>query len=85
MEKPKIQIDLGEIFDEAKRATSTMKFGKYKDQTLEAIMEFDPGYIVWLHDNVENMTIDEEMYDEACTRAADLEQETPAWNKYDTY
>lgn len=42
-----------------------LSFGKYKGQTPNEIGNTDPGYIVWLYENLENKVCSNELY-KAC-------------------
>jgi hypothetical protein len=33
-----------------KALTDKLSFGRYKDRTIQEIIEKDPGYILWMHD-----------------------------------
>lgn len=39
-------------------------FGKYKGSTIEYIAETNPSYIIWVSENIEWVTIDEEIVTE---------------------
>lgn len=40
--------------------TDTFWFGKYKGQTIQAIIDTDSSYVFWAAENVRNFTLDEE-------------------------
>lgn len=40
-----------------------MRFGKYKDLAIDEIMEVDPKYLLWLHDNTD-FELHADLYDE---------------------
>lgn len=44
---------------------STLDFGKFRGKTLGYILANEPSYIVWLSRNVEFITLEEELLDEA--------------------
>lgn len=46
------------------KKSDTMKFGKYKDRTVQSILLTDPSYIMWLHRN-DIVSIDEDIVIEA--------------------
>ena len=58
----------------------TLTFGKYKGRTLLEVVEFDPGYIIWLEDNVNTIQIPEYILD----LAFEMEEEYDAdwWDMF---
>lgn len=48
------QIDFDFVFD----------FGKYSEYTAREVLDEDPGYIVWLHDETEH-EVNEKLFEEA--------------------
>jgi hypothetical protein len=44
---------------------SIMPFGKYKGQTMQQILNHDPGYILWLDKKAEDVAISNCIYKEA--------------------
>ena len=52
---------------------SEIKFGKYKPKsptedilTIEEVLEKDPGYLVWCHENIDWFALTEDLYLDAC-------------------
>lgn len=52
---------------------SELKFGKYKPKsptedilTIEDVIERDPGYLVWCHENIDWFALTEDLYLDAC-------------------
>jgi hypothetical protein len=51
---PGITIIYAELFE-------IIPFGKYKDHTFEFILNTDPGYLIWLNNNVSDVIISKKM------------------------
>lgn len=50
---------------------SVMGFGKYKDETVEEVLEKDPTYLRWCLENIPRFTVDNALLDaieSACRR-----------------
>jgi len=58
-------------------------FGKYKGKTISEIAEENPGYIVWLDENVKTISIDQKIVAD-CEEISDEENDY-AWmgNEFD--
>ncbi len=41
-----------------------LAFGKYKGQPVEDVLNDDPGYLLWLLENVESFTVDKALEDD---------------------
>lgn len=46
---------------------TALRFGKHKGLTPNEIAENDPGYIVWMYENLDNAPCSEALYDECYT------------------
>ena len=62
-----IEKDLARVID----------FGKYSGKTIDEISDIQPGYIVWLYENVKSANIPEWLYD-ACRMDVMAEDEALA-------
>ena len=45
-----------------------LRFGKYRGKTVKEVIDLNPGYILWMHD--EGFVIDDAVYDLACVADA---------------
>ena len=48
------------------KLNKVISFGKYKHRTIREVAEIDPGYIVWVHQNVKSFEIPDNIA-EACS------------------
>lgn len=46
-----------------------MGFGKYKEDSVESVLGFDPSYLVWAHDNIDWFKLEPHIYESAVDRA----------------
>jgi len=64
-------------------ASSEIRFGKYKalpgkpNKTVQQLMESDPKYLIWCHENIDWFALEEQLYKDAC----DLMDQLPDYAK----
>lgn len=51
--------------------SSTIPFGKHSGETVESVLDEDPGYLRWFIEQVKNYKIDPELHDAIYDRASD--------------
>jgi hypothetical protein len=52
-----------------KGLTDVVTFGKYKDRTVEELLEEDPDYLIWVDEHVDFFPLEQEVVDAAIENA----------------